>query len=579
MKKKLSILFLSLFFFLFLNVPRSSSDELADISKQINDLTGALNESIKATKPLESQLKALQDQVAGIKNRVAAIDQDIVVKKKSIDDGYKNLAKQQVILNKAISGYYIKSYYFSPIMIFLSSTNASDLTRLLAYQRVVTNNDKIKITNIALAIQDLENRKLQLEQEQQKLTVIKADLDVQSAKLDKIVAGAKDYQSKLSGQIAQLSAKQQEIIAAKQGSLNLPRTAAGTASFCTDDRKMNPGFTGGFAFFSFGIPHYVGMNQYGAYGRAKSQDYKTILNAYYQNINIECRSLPSKIAADGYGELDFEDYIKGVVNKEMGADLSEALKAQAVAARSYAISYTGNGTKSICTSQSCQAYSDSRRGGASDAVEATGKNTCGDGKGEVMTSNGEVITAWFASTFGGYAHRSSDQLPNADKTSYTKNFADTTGPVSSFSDLFEKAYDKDSPCFYSAQGWRNDYGKSAWLKPDEVADIANVILLTRADSSTGNHLFQLDKPNPAGTDNWDFEKVKQELSKKGISPFTTVSDISISADFNSGFTTNVQISGGGKSESFSGSEFKNFFNLRAPANINIVGPLYNVERN
>ncbi|KKU34644.1 MAG: hypothetical protein UX50_C0015G0016, partial [Candidatus Beckwithbacteria bacterium GW2011_GWA1_46_30] len=29
---------------------------------------------------------------------------------------------------------------------------------------------------------------------------------------------------------------------------------------------------------------------------------------------------------------------------------------------------------------------------------------------------------------------------------------------------------------------------------------------------------------------------------------------------------------------FTGSEFKDWFNLRAPANIQIVGPLYNVER-
>ena len=34
----------------------------------------------------------------------------------------------------------------------------------------------------------------------------------------------------------------------------------------------------------------------------------------------------------------------------------------------------------------------------------------------------------------------------------------------------------------------------------------------------------------------------------------------------------------GREESFDGEEFKNFFNLRAPANIVIVGPLFNIEK-
>ena len=47
----------------FINVPKTSSDELSDITKQIQDLTNSLNESIKATTPLESQLNNLKKQV------------------------------------------------------------------------------------------------------------------------------------------------------------------------------------------------------------------------------------------------------------------------------------------------------------------------------------------------------------------------------------------------------------------------------------------------------------------------------------------------------------------------------------
>jgi len=116
------------------------------------------------------------------------------------------------------------------------------------------------------------------------------------------------------------------------------------------------------------------------------------------------------------------------------------------------------------------------------------------------------------------------------------------------------------------------------MKSDEVADIVNVILLIQNDSGAKDHLYQTDKSNPAGTDTWDSGRVKQELSKYHT-PYNNISDISVSADFGSGKTTTVHISGDAGSVDISGSDFKNYFNLRAPANINIVGPLYNVERN
>jgi len=451
------------------------------------------------------------------------------------------------------------------------SKSISEFTKIQTYQQISIDQDKALITNTATLVRDLQIQKKNLEAEKIALADVKA-------KLDKVVSEAQAYQNTLSGQISKLSARQQQIISQRQTALGIPRSAGASSLYCTDDRKINPGFSG-FAFFTYGIPHYIGMNQYGAYGRAKAgQSYKDILNTYFQNISIECRDVPSNIDVQGYGTMNFEDYIKGVVNKEMGADLPEALKAQAIAARSFAM----NEAKPICTTQSCQVYSNDRRGAVNDAVDATGKNTCGDGKAEFAVSNGSIAKTWYASTFGGYAHTSAQIWGGA--TSYTKNFADTTGPVNSFSDLSEKSYDKESACFYTAQGWRNEYGKSAWLKPDEVVDILNTLLLVRKDSSTECFTYQTDKPAPAPdkscpqTDNWSPSRVKQELQNRGETPYENVSSISVSADFGSGVTTSVNVSGS-RSDTFNGEQFKDRFNIRAPANMQIVGPLYNVERN
>jgi len=574
MKKVLSLLFLCIFLFIasFVIVPKSSSDQLDDITKQINDLTSALNMSINATKPLQSQLDSLKSQIADIKNRVTAIEQNVAVKEKNINQRYKDLAKQQEIFNQAVRRYYIDSYKDSPLIPFLSGSSVEDITKILGYQQAIENQNKATIYNIASLIETLEIDKKALEDEQTKLTAAKTNLDDQSAKLDKIVSGAKAYQSTLSSQIAQLTAQQQQILSQRLAGLNIPRSAGTAASGCVDDRNINPGFSDKFAFFTYGVPNRTGLNQYGANGRAKAgQSVETILNAYYANYELKKDySTDININVEGYGGYNIEEYVKRIYEMPESWEM-EALKAQAIAARSYALSYTNNGAGSICTTQSCQVFKPDPKGGRWDqAVNET--------RGWVMVQGGSPIKAWYSSTHGGYI-LSTSELPGWSATSWTKHATDTTtGGASSFGDLGTNAYDRDSPWFYCDWGSRSQYNKTAWLKPEEVADIVNIILLAQKDSSTKEKLYQTDKPHPYGGEVWNEERVKSELRNRGITPYNNVSGVSVGADFGAGKTNSVNVSGDAGSTGFSGSEFKDWFNLRAPANIQIVGPLYNIER-
>ncbi|MDP3987916.1 MAG: SpoIID/LytB domain-containing protein [Candidatus Levybacteria bacterium] len=577
--KKVFLVFLMLALSSFFFAPKASSDQLDDLNKQINDLTSALNMSVNATKPLESELRILQNQIKQIKDRVFSIETDISQKKKVIDNGYKNLAKQELILNKTIRDFYMKSYLNSPLLIFLSAHTASNMTQLLAYQKAATDQDKLIITNIVLSISDLENKKRNLEEEQKRLTVIKANLDEQSQKLDKIVTGAKAYQINLSNQIAQLSAKQQELLAQKLGSLNLPKSAYTTQGGCSSDMKngKDPGFSGGFGFFTYGVPHRVGMNQYGAKGRAEAGDsFDKILSFYFPNTQLTTASTSTNIHVTGtneYGQSfddnwSIEDYVKHIYEMPT-AWPANALKAQAIAARSYALATTNNGANTICPSQSCQVVK-------KELNSDTWVQAVNDTAGQILTNGGNPVQAWFSSTAGGYTFGSGDVWGGGNKD-WTKNSLDASGSVGSFSDLQNNAYDKDSPWFYCDWGARSQYSGTAWLKSEEVADIVNVLLLAQADSGTQKHLSQVDKPNPDGVDTWDAARVRQELSKYRA-PFNSISGISVSANFSTGVVNTVSVSGDAEPASFSGSDFKTYFNLRAPANINIVGPLYNVER-
>jgi len=539
-----------------------------ECSQKISVCQEIWNDVQKAKAPHESSLKKMEADIAAFQNRIVQIGKEVVVKEKAIAENEQDLGQQEELLARRVRSAYIRSFWTHPLLLFFSNSNDFALNlRTLAYQQAVTSEDRRIIVDIVSFVRDLEEKKENLETEKVGLADLKSKLTVQAEATKKLVSEASAYQAKLSSSIAGLTAKQQSFLAEKLAGLGLPTSLGAGPLYCTDDRKIDPGFSPAFAFFTFGIPHRVGMNQYGAYGRAKTgQNYQDILRAYFDGIAFEKRDANTKIRVTGFGEMSLDDYLLGVYEMPSSWPL-DAQKAQAVAARSYALAYTGNGAREICTTQTCQVYKGGNKGGDWEkAVRETA--------GEVMVHSGTVITAWYSSTDGGYTYRSSD-AGWADKP-WTKRMRDTTGDVGSFADLQERGYDKDSPCFYAAQGWRSEYSKSAWLKSSELADIVNVILLARKDASTKPHLYQTDKPNPEGTDTWDENRVRQEI---GSGAFTNVTSVSISSiDWGIGRTTQVTVTGDGGSIPFDGNEFKDFFNLRAPANIQIVGLLYNVER-
>lgn len=116
----------------------------------------------------------------------------------------------------------------------------------------------------------------------------------------------------------------------------------------------------------------------------------------------ECTS----ITVDGLGTYNLEDYVAGVIQHESYQDdgNEEALKAQAVAARTYAINYTNNCTSSISNSQGAQTFSTTPSEKAKAAANATA--------GQVLTHNGSV----FSSQYDSFCYADKD-CPDATKNS------------------------------------------------------------------------------------------------------------------------------------------------------------------
>jgi peptidoglycan hydrolase-like amidase/peptidoglycan hydrolase CwlO-like protein len=523
-----------------------------------------------AVRPSRAELDRMNKAIAAFEARIKTIEADVAKKTLEIAQGEKELEASLVLASERIRQFYMRSYTLNPMYLLFSSTTIGSALRTLGYQQAAVNEDKKIITQIALTVKDLEDKKKALEDEKVTLAALKADTDRRAVSVRALVAQAEAYESKVQGYIAVISARQQEFLAQKLAGLGIPLYAI-SGGGCSSDltNGKDPGFSGGFGFFTYGVPNRVGLNQYGSWGRAKAgQDYETILRAYYNFDSISDAN--AQIRVDGYSTYSLDDYVKRIyeVPDSWTDNDMAALKAQAIAVRSYALAYTNNGQGSICTTQQCQVFKPDPKGGNWEtAVNATA--------GKVMLQGGNPIKAFFSSTHGGYAFNTGD-LTGWSTTSYTKRMVDTSsGSVSSFSDLRSNAYDKDSPWFYCDWGGRSSYGGTAWLKPDELADIVNVILLASADSSAQKHLVQTDKPNPDGVDTWDSGTVR---SKLGSEAYNSISDVSVNADFGTGRVTSVTVSGDGKSNSFDGNNFKTYFNLRAPSNIQIVGPLYNVEK-
>ena len=542
------IVFISSFLLPQASFSKTIDEEISEISQKISDLE-------KAIAPLKQETGSLSQKIKNAKNSIYLIGQKIDDLGEDLVEAESDLQVQQTLLEERIKNLYKNNKKFNPLLIFLSSTQNSDLMRQLSWYQSIINQDMKLITNLSSQIITLQTNKKNLNAQKDNLAVLKKDLETRFGFLNSEIKKAEDYK-------AILNQKQKELISQKLASLNLPTSLGGGPLSCVDDRQIDPGFGTGFAFFTFGIPHHVGLNQYGAYGRAKAgQNYKEILNAYYNNVSIE-KKPNINISVRGYGSMSLEQYLLGIYEVP-GSWPLEALKAQVIAARSYAVSYTNNGTKEICTTQACQVYKGGNKGGDWEkAVRET--------EGEQLIQNGQAITAWYASTAGGYTYTSSDI--GWKNTGWTKRTRDVSGDINSFEDLFNKAYDKDSPCFYSAQGYRTQYNKSAWLKPEEVADVVNSILLSQKDNSVNSNLLP---PDQGG---WSMDQVRQELRSRGVTPYTSISSVSISWDKGSGQTTQVSLSGDAGSANLDGPTFKNYFNSRAPANIAIVGPLFNVEK-
>jgi SpoIID/LytB domain protein len=129
--------------------------------------------------------------------------------------------------------------------------------------------------------------------------------------------------------------------------------------------------------------------------------------------------------------LPMEEYLKGVVPAEMPTYWGvEALKAQTIAARTYAVGHLGGADFDLRASELDQAYSGltDQRPDSDAAVDAT--------RGQVLTYQGQLITAFYMASDGGHTESSEYRFVTWDHGPQLRSHL---GYLTGISDSFDHA--------------------------------------------------------------------------------------------------------------------------------------------
>src|SRR3990167_9243759 len=534
--------------------PLSDYDcQIAQIQRDIDALSPAHEKN-------KEDLASLQKQLSDLNKRVVSISTQLKNLRTEIAQREEELAFAQEIFEEKASNHYKFLRLYDPLLPFLS-TSASEAFREIAFRQKAADEDRKIMEGYALDLIKLKNDKAALEKSQSSLAAVQKSVAEKEKFLSGEVAKVETY-------ITTLTYKQNELAAAKAGGFQIsigdtPPTLEpcsgkpGSSNFC------DPGFRPAFAAFSYCAPHRKGMSQYGAYGRAKNgQSAEAILSAYYGGAQLKkSYSTGINITVWGSGTVDIETYVKRIYEMPSSwtANDSAALKAQAVAARSYALAYTNNGAKSICATESCQVYKPANKGGAWDAaVDAT--------RGWVLVSGGQPFSAWYASTAGGYTFSYSSaghSTPNLwDTPSGKDGWPNSAYEVTGASPWFYKGW-------YKSRGGASCGRSNPWLNSEEMADILNAEAVLH-DRVSG------DKSRISPIDCWGGNPYSLG-DLRGIGGYTSVSGVSIVYG-NDRSTISVALSTNKGNVNLTGSQFKEAFNLRAPGYIGLKSSLFNIEK-
>lgn len=393
----------------------SLAQDSTDIANDIANKQDELNKLNSELEALEGQLASSQNsrnsnlsELDQVKAEIGDLEKELEInkkKKQKLEDEIeiKGLQKQeseteqQEYLSTAYIDWKSDSSYLVKIMV---ESQESSIVKNALYQKILTEDMNEKILGLAAELDELEASRQDFEKTIKDLEKQSKELEERKALLNKLIeqanaaiaranSDADGIRAKKSGVQQQVEALQQQLESGGgSGNGGTQPLIAGEVYF--GGTAITPDPPADVSVDAFG--HGLGMSQWGAYGAGQSGwSANQILTHYYTNTAVETRS-GINITVSGVGTMSADAYAAGIgeiPSKACGsvADIQawdnfadsqgwsssdarrnkyvldntstpwdcwpeEAIKAQVIAARSYAASYGGP----ICTTAACQVY-------------------------------------------------------------------------------------------------------------------------------------------------------------------------------------------------------------------------------
>jgi len=579
------------------------SDEASDLQQQIEQKNQELLQKQSTLSSVEAKIKEISgsnntvsQKIALINAEVAKLDASITqnsealsTKIKEIEDRQLLISQKKVEMDKLSTDLYMQSRYRMATF-FFSGNDWGTLVKEFFLKQSSISILKQEVEQINGEFSSLEENRALLETEKANLEAQKKDMDdsyallaAEKARLQKELNNQYSTKSSLTKTIGSLSKEisqlQQYLLTVKSGGTVVNANSVPQSSSDPQSSQLyfiNNAPSGSFAVFSYGAYTWRhGMSQWGARARADAgQSYQTILSAYYPGTTmvsdtmstIRVRSCHRNGASCSVcnnpteATYQFEDYYMKKI-AEMPDDFGpEALKAQAIATRTYALKATNYGANVIDDDECDQVFNESvYKPNWEVAIAAT--------RGVVLASGGALANTPYAAVHGGYSYDMGwDTVSgNGGYLNWEAEAWESKAGVS----WFYKAWFRKG---YSLTG--NNCGHLPWLSNLEMADILNAYLRWTAVSSD-SRIVAIDTTSCWGQAANPYTVA--QLQSVVPNPVTAVYSAIVTNT--NGTTTNISFNTNRGIINIRGDEFKTVFNTRASGALRIPqnGDIININ--
>lgn len=354
--------------------PSSGSTESDDaLLKQLDDIRTQQTIFASQAGDLQQQLGASSEGIQAFQAQLAKQQSLVAASKAKVDDITKRMNALKKQRDQFMTASYIAGDNDSLIGALVGSGSLTEFLSRGQYAQFM-------VSKRVSILEDVDANLQKLDKERRDVVTVQNGIETQIADLQRRI-------SDLQRQLAENAANQDAANALEAALAGL------TGNYNRNNRvwiNNNEPIGGRFAFIGGGTEHGLGMSQYGAKGMAQQgKNYRDILSHYYLATSIITIGDNPQVNVGG----DLETYLVGVVEAEMNSNWPmEALKAQAVAARSYA--YINRSR--LDNSPRTQAWV------GPSLQTANARRAVAETRGQVLAYAGQVIPAYFHSTSGGY---------------------------------------------------------------------------------------------------------------------------------------------------------------------------------